>query len=109
MPGRVMVGLSPYEKQPGQFGPPGLLDEPHVTLGRVLAGGLIGLLVLVVIHGVRIGLIRSCVPRPQELCPPPPGSGIPFGVWLSLAVLLAGIVIAWPYCSYVVKRWQGGV
>jgi hypothetical protein len=108
MPGRAYFGLGREERYQGQFEPPALTEGPNIGRVRVILGLIAGLVVIWIGYAVHHPEVMDpkCA-RPRSLCPPPSG-GLPMIVWLGLGVLLAAIVIAWPYLTFAIKSWRRG-
>ena len=109
MAGRLFIGLSSREKYPGQFRPAPLPDQPSLSLGRVVVGLALGLLVFAFGLYLRSTKPVGCpvhVRHGGRIVCSPLGSGVSMRVWLSIAVLVAAIVIAWPYLTFGAKLWR---
>jgi hypothetical protein len=113
MPGRWFIGLSPDEKYPGQFRPAPLPDEPSLSPSRVVVCVVLALMVRTFgfyrhsahVHSAHRPRAECLQHGDRNVCPPLPSSGVPIGVWLSIAVLVAAIVIAWPCLTFGAKLW----
>jgi hypothetical protein len=108
MPGRAYIGLSSDKKHPGQFRPQRLADAPSISLGRIITGIVAALVVLGFGYSLHTpdGRVTDCVGDMGDRtgCPPQLGAGVPMVVWLSVAVLVATLVIGWPYLRYAMRR-----
>ena len=107
MPGRAYFGLGREERYQGQFEPPALTEGPNIGRVRVILGLIAGLVVIWIGYAVHHPELSSECSRPHSKCVPPSG-GLPMMVWLGLGVLLATIVIAWPYLTFAIKSWKRG-
>jgi hypothetical protein len=85
-----------------------LPDQPSLSLSRVVVGVALGLLVLASGLYLRSTKPTGCpahVPHGGRIVCAPPGSGVSMNMWLGVAVLVAAIVIAWPYLTFGAKLW----
>jgi hypothetical protein len=109
MPGRTFIGLDPRERNRAEFETAGLSDGPFLSLARVVIGIVAGLIVVGVGYDLHHpgGFLTDCQ-NGSPKCDVPPGSTVPMSVWLGLAVLVAAVIIAWPYLKYALKMALGG-
>ncbi len=108
MPGRAYFGLGRENRYQGQFEAPALEEGPNIGRVRVILGLLAGLMVIWIAYAVHHPEFFSdkCT-QPHSKCPPPSG-GLPMFIWVGIGVLLATIVIAWPYLTFTIKSWRRG-
>jgi hypothetical protein len=106
VPGRAFVGLDPNEKHPEQFHP-GRVDEgPSLTLGRSIVGVLLGLAVIGAGYAFHTpgGFLSDCQKPHAAACQHQLGSGISMYVYVGVGVIVALVVVLWPYLRAGLKR-----
>ena len=102
MPGRAFIGLG-RDRHPGEFETPELQEGPSIGRVRVIIGVTAGLLILWIGYLAR----HSSDCKHISECPPALGKGLPVVWWTCLGVLVAAVVIGWPYFAYGVRRLIG--
>jgi hypothetical protein len=97
--------LSPYEQHPSQLGTGELREPPRLTWTRIV----VGLVVAAVVIGVGYALRSDSSPilHCHAYCASttrPVGSSISLLVWYGAGILLAGLVVAWPWIAQALRR-----
>ena len=111
MPGPMLIGLDPSKRNRSEFETAGLADGPFLSLARVVIGIVVGLIVAGVGYGLHHpgGLMSDCQKAHPNNCALPPGGSVAMPLWLGLAVLVAAVIIAWPYLKYALKMALGRI
>ena len=102
MPGRAFIGLG-RDRHPGEFGTPPLPEGPSIGRVRLIIGATAGLFVLWIGYIARHSF--DCKHIAQ--CPPAPGSQHSVVWWTCFGLLVAAVVIGWPYFAYAFRRLIG--